>query len=139
MKPPTLLLLLLLPMLLVSYVPVTAAQDFKLSADCNPWSSNYWGDVRITSQTEADQLACFSRIMGSVTLVQSDSKPIVLPHLRGIIGDLRIVLAMAPSDADQPPRRMLKLVFPKIEEVRGHISLEYRASSLARALAELRE
>jgi hypothetical protein len=131
MKTIALLQLLLLPLAcLLHDVPTTAAQESKLSADCNPWSANYWGDVRISTQSQADELSCFRRIVGSVTLIQTLAKPIVLPKLHGVVGDLRIVFSTAATGSAREPRHVLAQILPMLENVSGHISLEYRSDSL---------
>lgn len=131
MKTIALLQLLLLPLAcLLHEVPVTAAQDTKPSAECNPWSANYWGDVRISTQAEADEYACFRRIVGSVTLIETTAKPILLPKLYGVVGDLRIVFSNAAIGSEREPSRVLARIMPMLEHVSGHIALEYRADSL---------
>src|ERR1700741_3238584 len=90
--------LLLLPLAsLLNDVPRSAAQETrdKPSAACSPWSANYWGDARITTQAEANEYLCFRRVVGSLTLIESGGEPIVMPKLQGVIGDLRIVFASA--------------------------------------------
>src|SRR3954464_14135673 len=107
MKTIALLQLFLLPLAcLLQDVPLTAAQEAKPSAECNPWSANYWGDLRISTQAEADELACFRRIVGSLTLIQTSAKPIVLSKLHGVVGDLRIVFSTAATGEVREPRHV---------------------------------
>jgi hypothetical protein len=137
MKKLALLQLLLLPVAgLLNDVPNLAAQDTKPSAACNPWSANYWGDARITSQAEADEYACFRRIVGSVTLIQSSEKLIVLPKLHGVAGDLRIVFSAVTRERElREPRRALAQMMPLLEDVTGNVDLEYaRGESALRSV-----
>ena len=116
--------LLLLPLLFVIDAAPAAAESGAPSALCNPWSANYWGDALITSQAAADEYACFRRIVGSVTVVQSGPKPIVLPKLRGILGDLRVVFPRLDGRLE-PQQEVLAAMLPELEEIRGDVELEY--------------
>jgi hypothetical protein len=125
--------------LVLVYVPNTVAEDLKPSAACNPWSANYWGDIRITTQVEADELACFRRVVGRLTLVQASATPIALPKLRGVVGDLHVVFASPqPQHTVSDPRRELEQMLPFLEGVSGRVTLEYiRGESLLPTAAGL--
>jgi hypothetical protein len=127
MKKLALLQLLLLPIAgLLNDVPNLAAQDTKPSALCSPWSANYWGDARITSQAEADEYACFRRIVGSLTLIQSSERPIVMRKLHGVAGDLRIVFSAATGERElREPSHALAQIMPALEDVTGNVELEF--------------
>jgi hypothetical protein len=125
MKALALLQLLLLPLagLLQDALPA-AADGGSPSAQCNPWSANYWGDAVITSQAAADEYGCFRRIVGSLTLIQSGPKLIVMPELRGVIRDLRVVFPRLEGRLDSQ-QRTLQAMLPALEEVRGDVELRY--------------
>jgi hypothetical protein len=126
MKTLALLQLLLLPIAgLLHDVPNLAAQDTKPSALCSPWSANYWGDARITSQAEADEYACFRRIVGSLIVVQSSGKPIAMPKLHGVTGDLRIVFSAASELELREPSHAFAQILPALEAVTGNVDLEF--------------
>jgi hypothetical protein len=109
----------------------TAAAQ-KPSAACTPWTPNFWGDVRIASQVDADEYACFRRIVGSVTLVQSKDAPIVLPKLHGVVGDLRIAFTNVKREKPlHDPSRALAEILPMLEDVTGNVELEYARGDAA--------
>jgi hypothetical protein len=130
MKTLALLQLLLLPIAGVLHEPRSAAADGGApSAACNPWSANFWGDAVITSQAAADEYACFRRIVGSLTLIQSGPKLIVMPKLRGILGNLRVVFPRLDGRLD--PHHALQSMLPALDEIRGDVELQYaRADQL---------
>jgi len=126
--------------LVLAYVPNTVAEDLKPSAACNPWSTNYWGDILITTQAEADELACFRRVVGHLTLVQASATPIVVPKLRSVVGDLHVVFASAAARGQmvRDPGRELAQMMPLLEGVSGRVTLEYvRGNSLLPTAAGL--
>ena len=130
---------LLLLLLLFQDVAVSDAQAAKPSASCNPWSANFRGEVRIASQAEADEYTCFRRIIGSLTVVQSTATPIVMPKLRGVIGDLRIVFATLPDRTERDPAHVLERLMPMLESVSGHVMLEYHGDALLSGMRAPRE
>lgn len=102
---------------------------------CNPWSANYWGDALITSQAAADEYACFRRIVGSLTVVQSGPKLIVLPKLRGILGDLRVVFPRLEGRLEL--QQALAAMLPELEEIRGDVELQYTRGELPGSVAAI--
>ncbi len=99
----------------------------KPSAACNPWSANYWGDVVIRSQADADELACFRRVVGSLTVIETDA-PIVLSKLHGIVGNLRIVFpGRQERAASRDSGQLLSTMLPVLSEVTGDVELELPA------------
>jgi len=128
-------LLLPLAVLLQDTLPA-AADGGSPSAECIPWSANYWGAAVITSQAAADEYGCFLRIVGSLTLIQSGPQLIVMPELRGVIGDLRVVFPRRQGPLDS--QRTLQAMLPALEEVRGDVELRYArdVSAVASAAPE---
>lgn len=118
-------------LLLVS--TAAAADGGSPSAACNPWSANYWGDAVITSQAAADEYACFRRIVGSLTLIQSGPELIVMPELRGVLGNLRVVFA--GSQAQLGPHQAVQAMLPALEELRGEAMLHYTRVEYSAALS----
>lgn len=111
--------------LVLAYVPNTVAEDLEPSATCDPWSSNYWGDTRITTQAEADELGGFRRVVGTLTLVQASATPIVVPKLRRVVGDLHVVFASGVREqVVRDPGRELAQMLPLLEGVTGRVTLE---------------
>lgn len=107
----------------LGYAPGITAEELKPSAYCNAWSANYWGNARVTSQAEADEFACFRRVVGNLTIVQASAAPLVMPQLRGVVGDLHIVFASNHDVRD--PRSALAQMLPLLEGVTGHVTIEY--------------
>jgi hypothetical protein len=124
MKSLVILQLLLLPAAGLSQSALPAAADGGApSALCNPWSANYWGDAVITNQAAADEYACFRRIVGSLTLIQSGPELIVMPKLRGVIGDLHIVFPRISGRLES--HHAVQAMLPALEEIRGDVELRY--------------
>ena len=99
------------------------------SAACNPWSANYWGDVVIRSQAEADEYACFRRVVGAVKLVQSNDAPFVLPQLQGVVGSVEIVLSRGPARGHAlAAAAAITKMLPALREVSGDLELEYEGA-----------
>ena len=128
MKKLALIQLLLLPITGIVY-DVTAvaadggAQSPPPSAACNPWSLNYWGDVTVTTQAEADEYSCFRRIVGSLTVVHSSAAPIRLPKMRAVLGDLKVVFRQPITSLDRA--QALHVVLSSLEDVSGTTTLSY--------------
>ena len=126
MRTLTILQLLLLPLATLIHESSAAfaqtAPKPNPSAQCNPWSTSYWGDAVIESQADADEFACFRRIVGKVTLIPSSEAPFVLPTLHGIVGSMRVAF---PRTATREAAATLAAMLPALREVTGEVELQY--------------
>lgn len=122
--------------LVLGYAPMLTAEELKPSAYCNAWSANYWGNARVTSQADADEFACFRRVVGNLTVVQASATPIVMPQLRGVVGNLHIVFASEQDVRD--PRSALAQMLPLLESITGHVTIEYMRGAALLPLAAAR-
>jgi hypothetical protein len=104
--------------------PVSVREQ-PLSCATAPWLSTHFGDLVIHDQAEADAVSCITRILGSLTIADSDAFAIALPQLRTVIGDVNIVYSSDTGPAPCDGCQVRTVSLPQLTRIVGDVDLTY--------------
>ena len=80
-------------------------------------------NVTISNQTEADEVACYTEIDGSLTIADSSAMSISLAHLERVTGDVHLWYSREIAPTTDPDVRIIDL--PSLERVDGSVFVHY--------------
>ncbi|MEM6990350.1 MAG: hypothetical protein AAF721_07635 [Myxococcota bacterium] len=86
--------------------------------------STHVGDVVITTQAEADALACTTEIDGSLTIADSAELSIALPDLQSVTGDVTLVFSRDPASLSTNPI-VRTIDAPQLDTIAGSLAVSY--------------
>ena len=81
------------------------------------------GGVTISDQSEADEIACYREIDGTLTVADSSALSISLAHLERVTGDVHLFFSRDPAPGDAPDVR--EILLPSLHTIEGDLFVHY--------------